>query len=339
MVLALCISMALLASCHFKPKSWWREAEIAVMADSSDWNTLQGPLSVAFEKVIRTPQDETVFSLRHVESSEFKSYTTYQYLILAATLESKGPIGEIVRKSLDSEIMRGIESGEYYVFSHRDQWAKNQLMMILVAKNLPMLVQKIQANGPSLFALFDRDMDHRLKPDMYRKKEQKDLSNKIMAAYGWTLRIQSDYFIASESSKEGFLWLRRIFPERWLFVRWIDRGDTTALHPQWVIRERNQIGSLYYGGDRIADQYLYSTRSTFLGRECLITEGLWENDGQVKGGPFKNITFFDPASQRVFMIDLAVYAPGRDKLPYLRRMDIMAHTFRTLFDQEENKNE
>ncbi len=65
-------------------------------------------------------------------------------------------------------------------------------------------------------------------------------------------------------------------------------------------------------------------------------EYLWENEDKVAGGPFKNYTFYDSLSRRIYMIDLAVYAPDRDKLPFVKRMEIIAKTFRTIFDPEDD---
>ncbi len=78
--------------------------------------------------------------------------------------------------------------------------------------------------------------------------------------------------------------------------------------------------------------YLESVHEEFIGRPAIITTGLWENEEKVAGGPFSNFTFYDEFSKILFMIDVAVYAPNKDKLPYLRRMEIMAHTFKTLAD-------
>ena len=122
-------------------------------------------------------------------------------------------------------------------------------------------------------------------------------------------------------------------PERWLFVRWIEGKDASRLNQDWVVGERNRIGAEYYGGDRLSGSYLFSQRTEFLGRPAQLTTGLWENEEKVAGGPFRNYTFIDEPTGHLYMIDIAVYAPGRDKYPYLRRLDIIAHTFRTLFDK------
>lgn len=326
----------LMSSCSLKPRSWWTEGVIAVMADPEEWEPLQVPIQKVYERVVRTPQIETMFSIRHISESDFQRYTSYRYLILMATLESQGKIGQIVERVVsDPEIRQGVEEGEYYVFTQRDQWAKDQLMVILVAKDLNTLREKIETNEEFLYAIFNADWNEQLEEDMFARGEQKNIEEDLMGIYGWSMRIQRDYFLVQELPEEGFIWFRRLYPERWIFVRWIDGGDTTLLDAYWVVKERNRIGAEYYGGDRVrSDQFLFSRRSTFLGRKAQITSGLWENDGKVAGGPFINYTFHDPLSRRVYMIDVAVFAPSRDKVPYLRRLEVLAHTFHTVFDIE-----
>lgn len=332
------LALIFIVSCSLKPRGWWKEGVIAVMADSTDWGALQGPLRGAFEHAVRTPQLEKTFTLQYIPRRDFERYSEFRYLVLAATLESEGRIGKIVGRVVsDPEVRKWVEEGRNYVFTQKNQWAKDQLMAILVAKDISTLREKIETNGDFLYAIFDTDLNYRLKKDMYKRKEQKELERKLMTSYGWTMRIQHDYFIDQESPKEGFVSLRRLYPERWIFVRWVDGGDTTQLNTYWVLGERNRVGGMYYGGCHVGDRYFFSHRSTFLGRTAQITSGLWENDDEAAGGPFKNYTFYDPLSRRTYMIDLAVFAPGNEKVPYLRRMEIIARTFRTVFDPEEEE--
>ena len=327
------LSLFLIFSCSLKPRGWWEEGIIAVMADSTDWEALSGLLRSTFEHVVRTPQIEKSYILKYVSKDDFSRYSEYRYLILAATLESNGEIGEIVTKALrNPEVRKGVEDGEYYVIPYPNQWAKDQLMVILVAKDMVTLREKIENNSDFIYGIFDADFQSRLVEDMFERGEQKDLENRFMTTYSWEIRLQRDYHLVQEFPNEGFLWFRRMYPERWIFIRWIDGGDTTQLSPEWVVGERNRIGAEYYGGDRIEQEYLFSYRSTFLGRDAQITTGLWGNDLKVAGGPFRNYTFYDPLARRTYMIDVAVWAPGRDKVPFLRRLDVIAHTFRTVFD-------
>lgn len=334
----LMLPLLIILSCSFKPRGWWDEGMIAVMASIEDWEAMQGTIGPVFERVVRTPQIETTFRLRLVPEKEFDRYSEYRYIIMMATLESKGRVADLVKGVVSDPVIRqSVESGDHFIFTQRNQWAKDQIMAILVAKDMQTLKQKIASNEDFLYAIFDTDVNYRIKKYMYEHKEQKEVSRTLMSRYGWTLRLPHDYFIAQELADENMIWFRRRFPERWLFVRWIAGGDTTLLDPYWVVGERNRIGAVYYGGDEVVTKYLYSQPTTFLGRKALITTGLWENDEKVAGGPFKNYTFYDPLSRRVYMIDVAVFAPDREKAPYLRRMDIMARTFRTVFEREEEE--
>ena len=148
-------TVIIMGSCSLKPRSWWTEGEIGVIADQEDWEVLRSPLERVYERVVRTPQIERMFTIRYVPESDIERYTNYRYLILAATLESQGRVGQIVERVVsDPEIRQGVEEGEYYVFTQRDQWAQNQLMIILVAKDLMALREKIETNEEFLYAIF-----------------------------------------------------------------------------------------------------------------------------------------------------------------------------------------
>ncbi|HHS12620.1 MAG TPA: DUF4837 family protein [bacterium] len=328
-------SIFLFYACQRKPRSYWKEGTIAVMADSTDWIGIQPELRAAFERVVRTPQKESYYSLRWVSQSEFDRYLNYRYLILAGTLQSTGRVGELVKGVVtDPQIRSWVEEGKYFYFIQKEQWAKDQFMLILVCPDLEELKDKIETNASILYEIIDMDFREKLLEDMFKKGEQTEIEKRLMAFYGWSIRVQHDYFLAQEVSEKGFLWFRRMYPERWIFVRWIDGGDMTMLNQEWVVSERNRIGGEYYSGDRVSDRYLYSSSTHFLGRPALFTAGLWENTGKVAGGPFRNHTFYDELSRRVYMIDVAVFNPGEDKTPYLIRLDVIANTFRTIFDPE-----
>ena len=334
----LMILVVLSGACSIKPRGWESEGVIAVMADEGDWTALEPNLRKAFEKVIRTPQIETTYILRFVKPDEFKTYTEYRKLILLATLESKGQVGEIVNRVIaHPEIRAQVERGERFYIIQKNQWAKEQLMLILVAKDLEALKEQLLVNDENVYKVFDEALTGQLEKEMFDKKEQKELEERLMRTYNWNLRMQHDYFVAQEFPVDGFIWFRRLFPERWIFVRWIDGGSPDLLTQEWVMGERDRIGVEYYGGDKVAEKYLFSYRGEFLGRPAQITQGLWENDDKVAGGPFKNYTSYDEYTQRIYMIDLAIFAPERDKMPYLKRHEIIAHSFQTIFDVESKK--
>ncbi|MBN1894456.1 DUF4837 family protein [bacterium] len=326
--------LAVLSACHMKPRSWWHEGRIAVIADEAEWEDLGSVLRPVFERVLRTPQEEKTYEIFFVPESRIDAYGKYRYLLLAATLESGGPAGRLVQGMIaDSAMRRGIEEGEYFLFQKKELWAKDQTVSVLVAPDMASLRSRIESSRDLLYDLYDSAVKENMTREMYDRGYLKDEEEDLFSSFGWGLRLQKGYFRAQASSAGGVAWFRRMQPERWIFVRWVEEADTSFLNEAWAKEERDRIGQAYYGGDRVADSYLFSTRSSFLGRPALITTGLWENEKKMVGGPFRNIVFFDRVSGRVYMMDMAVFAPGQDKLPYLKRMDVIAGTFRTIYDR------
>ena len=303
---------------------------IFVFADSLDWVFLKGALESTFEKTIRTPQLERLFVLVFKRPETLAQFKTKKNIILLSSLRSQGKAAEIVRSMLtEPRVLKGVEEGRYYVFTLKNQWAQDQLLMVLVSKDLSTLKEKIIQNSDFLYRIFDNRYKSLLKKRMYAKLERKETEKKLMDKYGWAVRVQHDYFLAFEDPKENFVFLRRRFPERWLFVYWVDTEDPSFLTPEWCLKKRDEIGEKFYGEDRIVREYTRVEKGEFLGREALIVEGLWENEKEVAGGPYKAYCFYDPPTKRVYMIDIAVFAPGQRKMPFLRQLEVIAHTFRT----------
>ncbi len=334
MVFSMIILIFLSWACERKPLGYWREPGIAVIADSLEWQIFETPLSSIFEEELKTPQLELKYSVFRIQENQFKQYDAFRYLIVAGSIDAKGTAGSLIRQVMADSVMKdGIMNNRYFVFSQRDQWAQEQLVVFMIAQNVDELREKIENNRHFIYNLINTDLESYLTKDMFRKGEQIEIEEKLLTTYGWKIRVQHDYFIAQEDPDNNMVWFRRMYPERWIFVRWIDNADPALLNPEWVIDERNRLGFDYYGGDKVAQEYLkVVTDTTFLTRPAVITTGLWENDEKVAGGPFKNYTFYDAFSERLYMIDVAVYAPAEEKMPYLRRAEIIANSFKTIVD-------
>ena len=107
------LGLFIIASCSLKPRGWWEESVIAVMADSTDWEALQGAMRSTFEHVIRTPQFEKTYSVKYITQADFARYSQFRYIVLAATLGSEGRIGKIVGNVVsDPEVRKDVEEGE-----------------------------------------------------------------------------------------------------------------------------------------------------------------------------------------------------------------------------------
>jgi hypothetical protein len=330
--LTACAALIFAIACQREVVSGGDDKEIVVIADSVDYRFLQDGLSRTFEPEIPTPWPEKIFVLNPAPVSAMESYIYRPRLLLIGVIGSNTPAAGKIDAMLTPQIEARILRGENYVFKKDDPWAKGQRLLVLTATDIGTLKQRLAENREALFDLFHQPLIERTKKEMYSLYEQKELAKTLLEKYGWTLRIQHDFQIYKEFPNEHFVMLRRSWPERWLFVSWQRLGDPSQITLDWVVDWRNQIGAQFYEKDRVAPVDLTASEVEFAGRRALQVQGLWENDVKVAGGPFKTWAFYDEHTRKAFLVDIAVFVPGQEKVRFLRQLEIMARTFRTQHD-------
>jgi hypothetical protein len=326
-------TLAFLFSCRREVPSAGNEKEIIVIADSADYDFLKGELRRAFEREISTPWPEKIFELHWVPAGKMESYLHYSQLlligILGSTIPRSGTAGKI-EAMLTSELKARIVYGQDYVLKKDDPWTKEQRLVVLAAAHRDTLRQHLAGHRDELFELFNQPLLERTKKAMYSRFEQTNLEKTLLEKYGWTLRIQHDYRVYKEFPQENFVMLRRAWPERWLFVSWQNWDDPNRITRDWVVEWRNRIGERFYENDRIVvNNDLIAREVDFAGRWALELQGLWENENKAAGGPFKAWAFYDEQTRQAFLVDIAVFNPGKEKVRFLRQLEIMARTFKT----------
>lgn len=326
-------TLAFLISCQREVPSSGNEKEIIVIADSTDYDFLKGELSRAFEREIPTPWPEVIFALHRVPASQMEKYLRHSQLLLIGILGSAIPrngTADKIEAMLTPELKARIVKGQDYVLKKDDPWAKEQRLVVLAAAHLDTLKQRLAGHRDELFELFNQPLLERTKKEMYSHFEQTDLEKTLREKYGWTLRIQHDYHVYKEFPQESFVMLRRAWPERWLFVSWQNWHDPNRITRDYVIEWRNRLGERFYENDRLVNSNdLIAREVDFAGRRALELQGLWENASKAAGGPFKAWAFYDEQTRQAFLIDIAVFNPGKEKIRFVRQLEIMARTFET----------
>jgi hypothetical protein len=329
-IAATIVTLAFSIFCQREVPSVGNENEIIVIADSTDYVFLKDELCRTLEREIPTPWPEKIFELHPVPASQMEKYLRHSQLLLIGILGSVTSAANKIEAMLTSELKGRIVNGQDYVLKKDDPWAKEQRLVVLAAAHRDTLKQRLAGHRDELFELFNQPLMERTKTAMFSQFEQKPLEKKLLEKYGWTLRIQHDYHVYKEFPQENFVMLRRAWPERWLFLSWQNLDDPNRIMRDWVIEWRNRIGVHFYENDRIVINSDLITREVdFAGRWALELQGLWENENKAAGGPFKAWAFYNEQTRRAFLVDIAVFNPGKEKVRFLRQLEIMARTFET----------
>jgi hypothetical protein len=340
-LLLLC-SIWLIAGCSGKPVSSGADTSLYVVADPEVWSEMEPTIRDVFETVIMTPQPEKVFEVFWVPPDKQNQYGTRKNVVYIGILDAAGEISQRVADWLSDDVQNKIKEGSAFFFPRTAPWAKEQQLVVLASTSSELLSSKLRSNRTELYAVFWDNLVAETQAEMFAHHEQKELAEKLSDKYGWSLRIQHDYLLEYERPQDRFVMLRRSLPgtERWLFIHWLDDADPDKIARKWAINTRNRLTGKFYQNDMVDTTYTKSSTVEFQGRQALRLEGLWGNDQKVAGGPFRNYSFYDSDSGRIYMIDVAVYFPSGKKEPFLRQLDVMAQTFKTEYqligDSEED---
>ena len=294
--------------------------DVVVVANSEDWALVGKSMRGALERVVRTPQEEKVFSVRVESPEEFGFFRRWHNILLVARLDTAERAADLARSLLDADVLEKVEDRGAVLGFRRDVWAKDQLFGVLVARDREALREKAGKLGDVLFRRFEEALEERLSKWIYREGEERKAEEMLRSRFGWSLRLPKGYRI--ERAEEGFVWVRKRVPERWVFVWWGDAPD--SIDGRWLRAQRDSIGRMFYDGDRVVRDWLVEEVVEFAGRRAVKLSGLWENPKFASGGPFRCYGF--KKDGKAYIVDVAVFAPGVPKEPYLRQVDIVARS-------------
>lgn len=305
------------------------ENEIAVIADSKEWEKFQPLLEKVFEREIYTPQTEKLLTLYWSPPSMFNNRLRQKNILILGTFSKSGRTAEIIKDLLGSEVTAKIRNGEIYVITTDDQFARDQKLMILSAWTEEKLRAKIEENSHFLFSIFNDAANERANSRILGKRTLSRLSKRIMDEHGYTFKIPLDYKVVLDDKENNILWLASHGVRRWFLVQWEEVDDIPVIDVDWMLNNRDSLGISLFDSVRVNRDYVSTERLKIGDWVVLKVMGLYEKINEHLGGPYVSFAFYDEKTKRRYFIDGAVFSPGDEKLKYLRTIELMAKSFRT----------
>lgn len=345
----------------YRPRASGPDGEITVVMDSSLWT---GPPGEALREnvapwVQTLPVSERYFQMRHLEMDSEGTANRIKDLknvIIAAPLSDSTNEAAFLRRRFSEEAQQAILNGQTAVVPKPDLWRRSQQIYYVAANTQESLAEIFRTQGPEIRNTFKQVTLDRLKQEMYEDGRRSAIEDSLMERHGFSVNVQHDFQIAVDTTtaSEGFIWLRRMLAEtrREFLLYYAEDVDPDQITPEWIYAKRDSLTRKYLRGNVqgfINIDYrrsLETEQITFLDRYGYESRGLWymavpvEGSDELRpvggGGPFINYTFYDQATDRVYMLDGSVYAPDFDKLNFIRHMEVMARTFRTAEEIEDS---
>lgn len=341
-IAAILLLHVFLSSCggDYRPKADGGIEEVIVIVDRSKWESdYANALRDVYGAYIYTlPQPEPFYQLSFFtfeNQKQLDNLKKFKNIIIAAPIDEKSNVGDWIRSMLDDQVEQKVRTGESFAFPLKDQWFRDQYVIILTSHSEEALAEKLKESERSLRAdIFKKEME-RWEYDIYDRLEQTHYSDSLWNDYGWKFRIQHDYIKNIDSL--NFVSYRRSLEQndRWIWAWWKDDvQNINFLDSEWINTTRDSLMQQWIRGSRdgsfVQTQYRRPVETESFEKGRLIayeTLGTWRMANDAMGGPFVNFTYYDPETKRLFMLEFSQFAPGVQKRRYVKQFRVMGRTF------------
>lgn len=315
--------------CAGKKDSLGTDDEIRVICSKIDEPVIKDYLASVFDDTIYTPAPEPLFKLIFSRPEHYEDLKEYAQVIIAAVNRNSTNPGYRLLKKLLPEGQLNNSEDDNPVLLTRDLHAKDQVYVVINASNKEHLFNYLDKNKCLLRKHYDEQFKLRGSRFLFNDN-QTQIEEKINEDYGWFLKIPWGWEVLRNDDKMNFFWMGSEYPYRWMSIKW-DNGnninDGLSLGKQIWNFPINHYKSIRFNENRFKLDRIYF--NDYKGWQC---SGIWESTDSLdaKGGPFYSYIFYDHHSDRTFHINTLVHNPGKSKAVYIRQMELIAKSFRSI---------
>ena len=319
----------LIFGCAGKKDSLGTDDEIRVICSKIDEPVIKDYLASVFDDTIYTPAPEPLFKLIFSRPEHYEDLKEYAQVIIAAVNRNSTNPGYRLLKKLLPEGQLNNSEDDNPVLLTRDLHAKDQVYVVINASNKEHLFNYLDKNKCLLRKHYDEQFKLRGSRFLFNDN-QTQIEEKINEDYGWFLKIPWGWEVLRNDDKMNFFWMGSEYPYRWMSIKW-DNGnninDGLSLGKQIWNFPINHYKSIRFNENRFKLERIYF--NDYKGWQC---SGIWESMDSLdaKGGPFYSYIFYDHHSDRTFHINTLVHNPGKSKAVYIRQMELIAKSFRSI---------
>ncbi len=324
----LLLSGALLWQCNvdFRPESMGLQHRVFVFADSLLWEQVGQEVELYFNDFVATPKAERSFIVNWKPLRELDDYKMRMNIFFLGTTRPGSEVNDYLLKIVPPEFIKNVNEDRNFYFFKDDLFARHQLSLFMIARDIPTFKTQFNRLKKQMLEGFRKRYFARLEKSMFDKAEQFKVEDILAESFGYRIRVQHDYFLATSDPETQYIWLRRVSPDRSVSI-W--RADSLPVNPGRMdfIRERDRMAKKYYSGDTVVTENVKLDSVVFAGGPAIKMTGSWVNAGLLVGGPFRTYFFKKESSGPYYALDISVMAPNKKKTPFLDQLEVIARSF------------
>lgn len=338
---ALLLTLALAPACGRGPAYGSDDAIIAVVAPALR-ERVEPILRGSLEREVQTTRPEAIFELTFTTPEGIGEFRRWKRLLVVES----GADGVLLPDLVDTPV-RGPVTAEVH-----DEWANNQTIYVIAAPTGDETIELVRSSVDSLFdVIHERFVEFHV-DRMWASEPDAALAERLRTELGFSLLVPRVYRSGSASAPaDSRVWYNED-PRRVVSIHWLPRP--AELTPDTVFAVRRAWGRDLFPGDSITGSVpgtagggppgggpadttnpdaattngpeLQVETTRLDGVPAVRIQGAWANPADVSGGVF--VTYGVICGERLVLLDGNLYAPDRNKYPYVIQFDRIFQTFR-----------
>lgn len=315
----LLLTLATLAGACTKGPAYGSANAIIAVVDPALTDRVEPLLREALEREVRTTRAERIFELTFTTPERLGEFRKWRRIIVVEPLETA---------TLVTDLADPPEGAERVVLTVTDEWARGQSVHLLGARGADATVRLVAERADSLFAEAHAAWAAMQVERMWASGPDSALFRSLLADHGFGLVLPRLYAPAPRSAPDSTLVYYADDPRRVVSLHWAPRR--AALDADSVLAIRRAWGAGMFPGDVLEEEPPagppWDSRVRLGAAEALRLQGVWRGADTADGGVF--VTWAVPCGERMVLIDGNLFAPDREKYPYVLQFEQIAATFR-----------
>ncbi len=310
-VVALALSAAI-AGCGGRPYAEGSSRHLVVVTALPEDSPEILLLRAVVEREALRIDHEKSYEIQLVSPDEPRAYRSTNVLLVGY-----GPFDRVPRAG--GKLRELLEDRDEPFAFVPDLWLRGQAAGILWTKTRAEWVPALSRAQNRFYLALDRATFGAVRERVLALPADQRAGRRMRETLGFTLRVPRGYALRVRPAQRAALLLEEGPPARLLRIRALAPGEQEDARSA-----RASLARLFRPNERtldLADPLLTPDAMAGAVRQM---HGRWEDEVVSAAGPFR---FYEvKRGARRFQVDLAVFAPGRPKLPYLRELHAIAET-------------
>jgi hypothetical protein len=304
--------------------------DIAIVVSDSDLE----PMARNFADRINRPvvfviQEERPFNIDVFQPRQWKVCQGYKNIIFIVRWGDRGPVEREVSRLISKETQRQLSSGQGGMAQLAEPYGRYQMALFFGSSDRNSLASLLNRQSERIANLLEQSNRERIRQRFRHTGLRSDLSERYARKFGFRIDIPKEYKENQVEPKDfpAIEWMRTT-PSRGITLAWRTSEDPVAAlaNREGLLAWRREMGRTVHQ-EQIEPESLQWSEEEHAGLPGVHLRGAWLSDTFAGGGPFWCYFMADVAGERLYCLDLLVYAPGQPKMPYFREMAAIAETF------------